>query len=361
MQYVRGDADALFRIAGPLCGGCPLRNHCGASLLASACRPRWGDEESGGPNAHHPLNPETRQHFDDVGGADLEQLEFGPVAAPPLPALMHVIRPGRRTTTYRESAYVVGLDAVVRQRPVPTAAEIRAQCGLWSDQAIVLALFGEDDDLEHLWARREEMIPELGVGGYAAILSASYSIYGQHPPSEWLLHTKRSYWMAAELQRAGATVIPRGGWIERWQMLREAAFYRDHQQLRAIALDIGTLKPQAEWDNHMRLLREFDRLTGRRLVYVIRGPSTLDRVLELYRLLTPHRVRLVSARSAAYPARGQDVNRDVARARRVWSLEEGDGEPVLSRSRELDWGPSRIRSRTRSRANRPREIVTGSG
>lgn len=356
-------AESLFSMEGPLCGGCPLATDCGASATAGACSATWGDDASGGPNAHHVLSPETEAHFVDIGGSGLRHFAFARTTAAALPPLTHWIRPNAYLASKELSdrVYVVGLDAVVGRRRVLSATELRDRLGLWSDQRLVLAPFGRDSRLEELWANRQRVIREIAQAGYWRVLGPSYSIYEHHPPSEWLLHAGRSYWFVERLQQQGAAVIPRAGWIEAWQVEREAELFSENPQLEAVSLDFGTLRGDRSWQEHLDLLEQFDFLTGSRLTYVINGPSTAEHVLDLYRRLTPRRVRLLSSRYAAYPARGLDVAREVARARAVWEAELHESRPASLKSPRPTVAPCTVDALTSASSQPSRPLATTRG
>jgi len=256
----------------------------------------------------------------------LANLRLPPCPALDLSPLTHWIRPERQlaATDLQDRYYIVGLGAVVGRRHVLPADDLREMTGLWSNQKLILALYGDDDELERLWLNRSRVIDELAVAGYAAVLGPSYSIYENRPPSEWLLHAKRSYWMTARLAQVEVPAIPRGGWVQRWQMRREAVVYSQRPDLRTLSLDLGTLTGAVSWQDHLQLLAEFDRLTGHRVTYIINGPSSLERILDLYRVITPSRSRLLSSRAIAYPSALGETLRNVTRARMVWEHERSD-------------------------------------
>jgi hypothetical protein len=285
---------------GPLCPGCPLHEPCGAAYLDEACRPSWGRPEYGGVNVLHPNNPETRDYFMEVSGPDFDDIVARDQPRIRLPVFANRIWPRSALRgQLPDSLYVVGLEAVVRQR-VLDRAQLGAITGLAVDQRAGLILFGKDDLLEDLWYRRFQLIPQIAQAGYDFCVAPSYSNYTNRPRPEYLYNIKRSLDFFQLLQIHEVPAIPRLAWLIEHDVERCAAWVVANPSVSLVALDYSDSTPGG-WQHELPLLHRFDRLTGKRLRYLIHGPSVTQRYLDLYRVLGLDRVHLTNSRAMARP------------------------------------------------------------
>jgi hypothetical protein len=283
---------------GPLCHTCSLLAICGAAELDDACRPDWGDPEHGGVNALHPKDPDTWAHLEEVGGAGFDDIVAQPQAAIELPPFGHRIRPRSVLRgQLSDPVYYAGPE-VVRKSAVTSCHELRQLVGLSDAQQVGLVLFGGDKRLEMLWAWRLVHVPRIAAAGYAPCVPPSYSNYLDRPRTEFLVNAKRSLAYFALLQTHGVPTMPRVAWIIEHDARRFATWVNANPAVEWVALDVACTSVPG-WRREMRLLALFDRLTNRRLRYLIHGPAVRRRCVDLYRLIGPDRVHLTNTRAAS--------------------------------------------------------------
>jgi hypothetical protein len=110
---------------------------------------------------------------------------------------------------------------------------------------------------------------------------------------------KRSLLVFEQLQKLGANAIPRLTWTVSHDARRLAEWIERNPCITHVSLDLTTYRSQAGFDEQLELLRAFDRLTGNRLTYLVNGPSTLDRILDLYAAVSVDRVHITNSRAIA--------------------------------------------------------------
>ena len=97
----------------------------------------------------------------------------------------------------------------------------------------------------------------------------------------------------------GIKSIPRVGWVMEQDAQRFAQWVNaSHHSM--VALDLMTYRVDSDWTEQVELLGLFDQLTGRRVRYLINGPTTsADRFVDIYRSISARRVTLTNATLAA--------------------------------------------------------------
>lgn len=283
---------------GPLCGSCSLLATCGAAHLPEACRPDWGDPERGGVNALHPKDPDTWAHLAEIGGAEFDDIVARPQAAIALPAFGHRIRRRRiLRDQLSDPFYYVGPGVLNGPSPL-TCTDLRELIGLSADQRVGVVLFGKDKRLERLWEWRLVHVPLIADAGYALWVPPSYSNYLDRPRTEFLVNAKRSLTYFALLQRHGVPTMPRIAWIIEYDARRFARWVNANPAVEWVALDLARTTIPG-WQRELRLLAIFDRLTDRRLSYLVHGPAVQHRCVDLYRLIGTSRMHLTNAHAAS--------------------------------------------------------------
>lgn len=296
--------DPQLRLAvgpGPICDGCQLRETCGAAHLDEACHAGWGAPTRGGVNVLHPSNPDTWEYLLEVGGADFDDIVARASPRLELPAFVHQIRPRRALRAQlHDPRYIIGPGAVDRAT-ILTCSDLRELTGLGPDHRVGLVLFGKDEALERLWVRRYTLIPEIANAGYDFCVPPSYSNYTERARPEFLYNAKRSLVFFHLLQIHGVATIPRVAWLIEHDARRFGHWCVENPAVESVALDLAS-SSATDWARELRLLAVFDCSTHQRLSYLIHGPSTINRCLDLYQLLGAHRVHLTNSRAIARPA-----------------------------------------------------------
>jgi hypothetical protein len=293
--------EQLFETAGPLCEGCPLREICGAAFTEKACRLDWGRGGLGGFQVLHPSFQITHDFLAAVGGPEFDQVSGRPASVPGLPPYIAQVRMRRALRgELRQSFYAITAGQVVGRRGKPlSAAAVRRCVGLAEDQRLILLLFGRDEFLERLWDNAATFLPELAAAGFDLITAPSYSAWEPRPRPEYLYAAKRSLLVFERLQELGANVVPRLVWTVPHDAARWAAWAEHNPCLTHFSLDLTTYRGTAAFKEQLALLADFDRLMGHRLAYLVNGPSTLDRALALYSVISPTRIHLTNSRAIA--------------------------------------------------------------
>jgi hypothetical protein len=299
--------EALFpREEGPLCRGCRWFRSCGAARTEFACQDTWGRSDLGGEEVLGPGFSSTHELLDSIGGPEFD-IPISGAAVPRLPPFLPPIEIRSELRRFlTEKLYIVTTKDVVGSRKKPLSAnDVRKRIGLGSDIGLGLLLFGKDKYVERLWNERENLLPLLASGGFSFIGGPSYSTYLPRPRPEFFWATKRSLITAAELQAAGGRVIPRVAWITPFDALRFAHHINQCPGVTHVVIDWTGSRDEGEWDRQLANLRHFDRATGKRLAYIINGPSRLERFEALFRIVTPGRVCLTGSVLAQPPRPGR--------------------------------------------------------
>jgi hypothetical protein len=196
--------------------------------------------------------------------------------------------------------YAVGPDQIIAQRrSVLAADDLREMLDMSPDQRLALTLFGADPLMEILWARRRTIVPQIAEAGYDIVAPPSFSARINHPPAEFLYNLKRSLVFFSMLQWAGVPTLPRLAWLCEGDVERVAEWCNAQPRLQMVALDLAVKQPE-EWVRQVALLQRFDSLTGKRLRFLVHGPSAPGRLDELFSILAD-RLRLTGSRAISRP------------------------------------------------------------
>jgi hypothetical protein len=229
-----------------------------------------------------------------------------PVAAPDLPEYLPQVRTRSALAgALREPVYAVRADVVVgRRRHVLAAADLKTRVGLRPTQKLVLLLFGQDQVLERLWNDSPALLPEIAAAGFDLVVGPSYSTWTPRPRTEHLYNLKRSFIFYRALQQLGAPAVPRLAWVTEHDVRRCAAWVLANPAVELIGLDWTTYRADADWRAQLEALGLLDRMTGRRLRYLINGPTTSSRHADIFTRVGPPRVCLTSSTLAPPPPEG---------------------------------------------------------
>jgi hypothetical protein len=271
---------------------------------AEECRPLFGDPRYGGLNVLHPDRHDLDQYFAEVRGPGFGDVQARvDIALPEFPLTIPRVYPLVGLRGHLDgSFYAIGADkAIIERKFVLPADELREILDIWGNQKLALMLYGKDPHMEELWRRRHELIPAIAEAGYDFVSPPSFSARRNHPPPEYVYNAKRSLIYFELLQEYGAPTAPRLAWLTGHDADRGAEWWNAQPGLRVITLDLA-IKHDPEWSPQLALLQRFDRLTDRRLTYLIHGPAAPRRLADLFSLLGP-RLRLTGTRAIARPRR----------------------------------------------------------
>jgi len=303
------DQSTLFtRELGPLCQGCRFFTPCGAARSEVACLEHWGTDVEGGQEILLPGFETTNQMIESVGGAQFDVLA-SPTSFIPLPSFLPLIRPITALSgRLKEPIYGVSAETVIGARKTPLAADqIRDKLQLSESQQLVLLLFGKDKYIERVWNEAADLFPHLAKSGYDLVIPPSFSNYLDRPRPEFLYAAKRALVIFQALQELGLSVIPRIAWNIEYDAFRFADWANQQQAVQTVALDWTGSKQKDLWDRETECLSTFDLATGRRLRYLINGPSTLSRLQTLFQIVDPKRLTLTGSVLAKPPDKQQSA------------------------------------------------------
>jgi hypothetical protein len=269
-----------------------------------ACLSKWKAQASGGGQILNPSFPVTAEFLATVGGPSFEDIVARPAAMPHLPRSIAQIRMRKELRSQLSApAYAITAGQVIGKRDRPlTAAEVRKMVGLGEDHLLLLLLFGYDEYLEHLWNRRTTFLPELATAGFDLIVAPSYSPWEPRPRPEFFYAAKRSLVVFSLLQELGANAIPRVTWQIPYDVERWVAWKARNPVVECVGLDLATYKGDRSFEEQLELLSTFDDQTGRRLSYIVNGPSTFDRIRRVFESAAPDRVYITNSHAIARPA-----------------------------------------------------------
>lgn len=306
-------SNLFLQEAGPLCSGCPFFVPCGAARSEFACREDWGLDTEGGQETLQPGFVATDEFIQSVGGPDFDGPAI-PVDVPTLPSFLPPVKPiSALAGRLHEQVYAVSAETVIgKRKELLGADQIREALNLSESQKIVLLLFGEDRFIERLWNEAQHLFPMLSKCGFDLLIGPSYSTYLPRPRPEFLYAVKRSLLMFQAFQELGIPAILRVAWVIEYDALRIAQWVNEHPVITTVALDWTGSRPHAEWTRQIEGLKSFDLATGRRVKYVINGPSTPSRIQALLELVEPRRLTLTGEILAKPPG---DVETPISSAR----------------------------------------------
>lgn len=253
----------------------------------------------------HPRHPEALKHMEALDFFRLESFKTLDLPIPALPPYLPQIRFKRALKGHLiEGIYGIRAKGVVGKRHVRSAAEVRKELGLSATQLLVVLLFDEDEIIERLY-EDPDRVKALAAAGYDLVVSASFSVWNPRPR----LHTLRNLWRSIDLcialQKMGVPTIPRLDWqiehdVERW-----IEWIEMNPTIRMIGLDAMTCATNG-WDEILEGLALLDESTGKRLRFLINGPSVESRWAELFSIVEAERLTLTEAGPIAAPPTQQE-------------------------------------------------------
>jgi hypothetical protein len=295
-------------LTGTLCGSCTWIDVCGAAGSEHACRSITRTAQECGPGVLHPSDPATHRYLRSVGGPRFDTITAEPVAAADLPGYLPQIRTRSALIgALNESVYAVRADVVIGQRAhVLSAADLKTRVGLRPVQKLVLLLFGQDRVLERLWNDSPTLLREIATAGFDLVVAPSYSTWTPRPRTEHLYNLKRSLVFFQALRQLGASAVPRLAWVTEHDVRRCAAWLLANPAVEFVGLDWTTYRADSDWRAQIEGLGLLDRLTGRRLRYLINGPTTSNRCADVFIKVRPTRVCLTSSTLGPPPPERND-------------------------------------------------------
>ncbi|HVX58161.1 MAG TPA: DUF4417 domain-containing protein [Candidatus Saccharimonadales bacterium] len=259
------------------------------------------------PKGYVPLGEDSEDHelqFASVNGPYLETVKARHQPLPTMPSYIPVVPhgSGKLCVQYEPEWVGVQLAEVVSGTKLNTAKNIRARLGVPTTTKIVLLSYGLDGLIENLWPHRRRVLKELADADIEVVTAVNYSIWDMHPHPEKVFNVKRSLITFEELQEFGQLTIPHVYWYGQKSMSLWAAWLNVNDCVKTIAIDAQTLVA-ADWSKFIVELKQFIRLVGRQLHFLITGPYSPHRVKELKSIVKSMTITNTYAAMAAWSSR----------------------------------------------------------
>lgn len=237
------------------------------------------------PTGYVPLGEDSSDHDEQiasVGGPYLNDIEAVEQNIPELPDYIPVITHGSRKLFVDHEPEWVGvqLGEVLSGTKLRTAKDVRKRLGVPTSTKVVLLAYGLDFLIENLWQYRREKLRELAKLGFDLVTAVNYSIWDMHPHPEKIFNVKRSLVTYQEFQEFGVPAVPHIYWYGQKSMDHWISWLNHNPCIQTIAIDVQTI-PHNAWGAFLGELKEFVKLVARRLHFLITGPETAQRILQL--------------------------------------------------------------------------------
>ena len=208
-----------------------------------------------------------------VQGLDLSSVRARPQRIPEIPREVVKLRDGDYARRWPAHAAVATTIPAITARE-DAARSIRDQNRL--DREVLLVIDGccKDRVLENLWQRRHsESLYELFRREEPCLLIApDMSVYPSMSPCHHLYQLRRTFLMYAHFQSAGLTAVPFVAPCGRTHASHIALWLRANEAATHVAASFQTLQTGSDdWQEHLRLLEQIDRESGRPLAWVLIG------------------------------------------------------------------------------------------
>lgn len=189
-----------------------------------------------------------------------------------------------------------------RLTPKHRGRALRDVYRLSSSTRVALEFFVEDRVLEGVWARRRELLEELGQLDVDLVLAPNFSVWRDASRFEQLVQQRRAWIVYHEMIEAGLPAIPDISWSI-WEPDGRlwAQWVNSQPGVRAVSIYCGEQRIHAERRAHRESVEDvalFHRAVRPNVAFVIGGIHSPARLRD-YRLATPGR-QLVICNAQAY-------------------------------------------------------------
>jgi hypothetical protein len=238
-----------------------------------------------------PLAEDSDEHdfqLASVKGPYLANVDALPIAMPILPQYIPVIQKGSgRLFDERVPDFVaVQLGEIVSSKKLLVPADLRKRLGVPSNTAIILLSYGKDSLIENIWAQRRKVIEAIATLGFVAVTSINYSIWQEHPHAERIFNVKRSLIVYEEMLAAGINAIPHVYWYGQKSLDHWVEWLHDRPCVDWVAINLQTERRSSDWSPEVRDLKYLRENVGRNVKFLVTGPSTPTRLLQVKEALS---------------------------------------------------------------------------
>lgn len=222
----------------------------------------------------------------EVRGVQLDDVIARNIVVPPLPRFIPNIPRGNSAmyAGYAPEFVTVNLGKLVSSERLSVATSITDAFGLPSTTKVIIQCYGKDRLIENMWPARHEVFRQLEKLRPYAITSVNYSIWDSQPHAEHFINIKRGLLTYEDLQELNLPTIPHVYWSSKETILAWVRWLQQNPTVRMIAINLQTMRKEADWRKAMKELAFFSSLLPHDMHYFIAGPQSLDRVQEIVAL-----------------------------------------------------------------------------
>lgn len=274
------------------CSVCPWANRCNAKREVVACPPDW-PTPGAGEHEFSPLHIEGQARYESVGGFGFPILT-GRRKVPNIPAgIVPVTVRGRPAAAHEGWAAVKASD-IEASGHVISERELVAEIGLPPATRVLVEWFDEDDDLERLDAKLEDLLPQLPFAGYAAHTMPSFSTYTNRAYFHGRYGMVRSISRFSQFIDAGIPSIPHVAPLTIGDVRDYAEWLAQHPWIRTVAFDLAC-GMKARSLRGLRNAALLDAMTNGTLHFVVHGPASSRNIQRTTNALVPERLTITNA------------------------------------------------------------------
>lgn len=293
---MKGQQGILFEAKKPACPYAHLidhdNTHCDVHILEAD-----NGYETVGENSFN------RDEWEmDVRGMQLDDVVARDTVGLYLPHYIPNLPRGNQThyTEYVPEYVTVNLGKIVSPVKLKVAASLNDALGLPPTTKVIIQCYGKDRLIENMWPNRAEVLRELARLRPYAITSVNYSIWDNQNHFEQLMNIKRGLLTFEMMQDIGLPAILHLYWSGYETLRTWARWIGANSAINTVAINLQTLRKDADWSKAMTELRYFVSIVPRQLHYLITGPITVDRIRQVKEVLGSV---TISNGYAAYKAR----------------------------------------------------------
>ncbi len=261
----------------------------------------------------------------EVNGVDFDDIVVANPVNPSLPRYVPTIPngSGKLFSEYTPEYVAVSLSDVVSAKWLKVATDIHARLGVSKKTKVILLGFANDALLERVWpaAERHRIINEIKKLDLYAVVPPDYSVWANQPHAERLVNQKKAMIIYKEMIEGGLPAIPHITWHGRKDIDEHLRFLQRHPDIKAVAMDLQTLGPGAEWRQVVVDLAYFAANVGNDMQCLVAGPSVPSRIDQVIRILP--KVTITNSAAAQKAVRKLLLNDDLTSAP-IYSVDKTD-------------------------------------
>jgi hypothetical protein len=232
-------------------------------------------------------SPDLGDWLAEVRWVDINDVRAKDITLPTLPAYVPTITSAsaRLFEKYHPPVVAVKLGDVVSAKELRVAKSLEQRFGIPPGTSVILQSYAKDSLLENLWPRRHEIFSKLAKLGFSAVTAVNYSVWDVQPHAERLINIKRSLLTYEDWQNLGVPAIPHIYWSGPVNLDAWLHWLATNPTVSMVAIDMQTLRTDKDWTRALEGLKYFVGKLSRPIHFLITGPQTPLRVLQIRQLL----------------------------------------------------------------------------